>query len=174
MSCNSTGSVNLTINPNPTVTAVLTRSVICRGESTILKANGANTYVWNNTATTPSFVINPIINTNYTVTGTDANGCKGTGTVQVKVNTCTEISEINKEKGITIYPNPNNGEFEITSKGIDIELKIINDLGQLVKIINLNKINNYEIKVNELSNGVYFVVGQNKTTNINQKIIINK
>ena len=53
MSCNSTGSVNLTINPNPTVTAVLTRSVICRGESTILTANGANTYVWNNTATTP-------------------------------------------------------------------------------------------------------------------------
>jgi hypothetical protein len=173
MSCNSTGSVNLTINPNPTVTAVLTRSVICRGESTILKANGANTYVWNNTATTQSFVINPIINTNYTVTGTDANGCKGTGTVQIKVNTCTGISEINKEKGITIYPNPNNGEFTIESQ-LAIDLLIINELGQTVKNIQLSSANNLQLKVSDLANGIYFIVGKNKITNINQKIIVNK
>jgi hypothetical protein len=173
MSCNSTGSVNLTINPNPTVTAVLTRSVICRGESTILKANGANTYVWNNTATTPSFVINPIINTNYTVTGTDANGCKGTGTVQVKVNTCTGISEINKEKGLKIYPNPNNGEFTIESQ-LAIDLLIINELGQTIKIIQLSSANNLQLKVSDLANGIYFIVGKNNTTNINQKIIVNK
>jgi len=173
MSCNSTGSVNLTINPNPTVTAVLTRSVICRGESTILTANGANTYVWNNTATTPSFAINPIINTNYTVTGTNLNGCKGTGTVQIKVNTCTGISEINKEKGIKIYPNPNNGDFTIESQ-LAIDLLIINELGQTIKTIQLSSANNLQLKVSDLSNGIYFIVGKNKTTNINQKIIVNK
>jgi len=173
MSCNSTGSVNLTINPNPTVTAVLTRSVICRGESTILKANGANTYVWNNTATTPSFVINPIINTNYTVTGTDANGCKGTGTVQVKVNTCTGISELSNQNGLTIYPNPNNGEFTIESQ-VAIDLLIINELGQTIKTIQLSSANNLQLKVSDLANGIYFIVGKNKTTNINQKIIVNK
>jgi len=173
MSCNSTGSVNLTINPNPTVTAVLTRSVICRGESTILTANGANTYVWNNTATTPSFAINPIINTNYTVTGTNLNGCKGTATVQVKVNPCTGISEINKEKGITIYPNPTNREFTIESQ-LAIDLLIINELGQTIKNIQLSNANNLQVKVSDLSNGIYFIVGKNKTTNINQKIIVNK
>ena len=173
MSCNSTGSVNLTINPSPTVTAVLTRSVICRGESTILTANGANTYVWNNTATTQSFVINPIINTNYTVTGTDANGCKGTGTVQIKVNTCTGISEINKENGLKIYPNPNNGDFTIESQ-LAIDLLIINELGQTIKNIQLSSANNLQVKVSDLANGIYFIVGKNKTTNINQKIIVNK
>ena len=173
MSCNSTGSVNLTINPNPTVTAVLTRSVICRGESTILKANGANTYLWNNTATTPSFVINPIINTNYTVTGTDANGCKGTGTVQVKVNTCTGISELSNQNGLRIYPNPNNGEFTIESQ-LAIDLLIINELGQTIKTIQLSSANNLQLKVSDLANGIYFIVGKNKITNINQKIIVNK
>ncbi len=173
MSCNSTGSVNLTINPNPTVTAVLTRSVICRGESTILTANGANTYVWNNTATTPSFVINPIINTNYTVTGTDANGCKGTGTVQVKVNTCTGISELSNQNGLRIYPNPNNGEFTIESQ-LAIDLLIINELGQTIKTIQLSSANNLQLKVSDLANGIYFIVGKNKITNINQKIIVNK
>ena len=173
MSCNSTGSVNLTINPNPTVTAVLTRSVICRGESTILTANGANTYVWNNTATTPSFAINPIINTNYTVTGTNLNGCKGTGTVQVKVNTCTGISELSNQNGLKIYPNPNNGEFTIESQ-LAIDLLIINELGQTIKNIQLSSANNLQVKVSDLANGIYFIVGKNKTTNINQKIIFNK
>ena len=156
MSCNSTGSVNLTINPNPTVTAVLTRSVICRGESTILTANGANTYVWNNTATTQSFAINPIINTNYTVTGTNLNGCKGTGTVQVKVNTCTEISEINKEKGIKIYPNPNNGEFTIEMTNINnSNITITNVLGQIIKTQKAELMN--QIDLNLFEKGVYFI-----------------
>jgi len=173
MSCNSTGSVNLTINPNPTVTAVLTRSVICRGESTILTANGANTYVWNNTATTQSFAINPIINTNYTVTGTNLNGCKGTGTVQVKVNTCTGISELNNQNGLTIYPNPNNGEFTIESQ-VNINLELINELGQFVRLIKLSEANNRKINISELSNGIYFLIGKKDNLKVKQKIIVTK
>jgi hypothetical protein len=156
MSCNSTGSVNLTINPNPTVTAVLTRSVICRGESTILTANGANTYVWNNTATTQSFVINPIINTNYTVTGTNLNGCKGTGTVQVKVNTCTGISELSNQNGLKIYPNPNNGEFTIELTNINnSNITITNVLGQIIKTQKAELMN--QINLNLFDKGIYFI-----------------
>jgi len=173
MSCNSTGSVNLTINPNPTVTAVLTRSVICRGESTILTANGANTYVWNNTATTTSFVINPIINTNYTVTGTNLNGCKGTGTVQIKVNTCTGISELNNQNGLKIYPNPTNGDFTIESQ-VNINLELINELGQFVRLIKLSEVNNRKINISELSNGIYFLIGKKDNLKVKQKIIVTK
>jgi len=156
MSCNSTGSVNLTINPNPTVTAVLTRSVICRGESTILTANGANTYVWNNTATTQSFAINPIINTNYTVTGTNLNGCLGTGTVQLKVNTCTAISELSNQNGLKIYPNPNNGEFTIELTSINnTYLTITNVLGQIIKTQKAELMN--QINLNLFDKGIYFI-----------------
>jgi len=156
MSCNSTGSVNLTINPNPTVTAVLTRSVICRGESTILTANGANTYVWNNTATTPSFAINPIINTNYTVTGTNLNGCVGTGTVQLKVNTCTGISELSNQNGLRIYPNPNNGEFTIELTNINNgNITITNVLGQIIKSQKAELSN--QINLSAFDKGIYFI-----------------
>ena len=34
--------------------------------------------------------------------------------------------------------------------------------------------NNLQVKVSDLANGIYFIVGKNKTTNINQKIIVNK
>ena len=156
MSCNSTGSVNLTINPNPTVTAVLTRSVICRGESTILTANGANTYVWNNTATSQSFAINPIINTNYTVTGTNLNGCVGTATVQLKVNTCTAISELSNQNGLRIYPNPNNGEFTIELTNLNNgNITITNVLGQIIKSQKAELSN--QINLSAFDKGIYFI-----------------
>ena len=34
--------------------------------------------------------------------------------------------------------------------------------------------NNLQLKFSDLSNGIYFIVGKNNITNINQKIIVNK
>ena len=57
---------------------------------------------------------------------------------------------------------------------VAIDLLIINELGQTIKTIQLSSANNLQLKVSDLSNGIYFIVGKNKTTNINQKIIVNK
>ena len=75
--------------------------------------------------------------------------------------------------GVTIYPNPNNGEFIIESQ-LAIDLLLINELGQTIKNIQLSSANNLQVKVSDLASGIYFIVGKNKTTNINQKIIVNK
>ncbi|NRB52929.1 MAG: VCBS repeat-containing protein [Saprospiraceae bacterium] len=67
----------------PTV-AILGDTIICAGESTILTATGADTYSWSTGASTESIEITEA--GNYTVTGTDANGCVASATVQVSVN----------------------------------------------------------------------------------------
>lgn len=64
--------VTITINPNDT---------ICRGDTAILKAFGAETYVWSTGATIDSiFAVDSI---QYIVTGTDSHTCKGTDTVKI-------------------------------------------------------------------------------------------
>jgi gliding motility-associated-like protein len=88
--CVNVDTVNVTVNSLPTVNAGPDKA-ICRGSSTTLSATGASSYTWSPTtglscSSCTSPTASPTITTNYVVTGTDANGCSNTDTVNVKVN----------------------------------------------------------------------------------------
>lgn len=87
--CTATATTNLIVNALPLVLAN-TNAPLCDGEDIILNANGAFNYTWvgpngfNQNGQSP--VINNITiagNGVYTVTGTDANGCTNTATINV-------------------------------------------------------------------------------------------
>jgi hypothetical protein len=69
---------------------------------------------------------------------------------------------------LNTYPNPNNGDFTISSSH-EGTFNIINELGQLVKSIEITKENNYQMHVDGLRNGIYFITGT-----INDEVITNK
>lgn len=56
----------------------------------------------------------------------------------------------------------------------EITLRLSNELGQLVRIIELKAANNYQVSVNDLAKGVYFVSGKNGTSQVNTKIVVAK
>lgn len=92
-----TGSVTVTVNPQPNVDAVADDASICLGLTTTLTASGAQTYLWSppnglNMTTGPTVEASPSTTTQYTVTGTDANGCTNTATVEVEI-----VEEISAE-----------------------------------------------------------------------------
>jgi gliding motility-associated-like protein len=94
--CQNSDSVEITVNPLPTIT-ITGANAICIGDNTSLTAAGGVSYIWNTDATLSSEVIaNPIatptVTTTYTVTGTDANGCENTATFSVTVNNLPIIS----------------------------------------------------------------------------------
>ncbi len=60
-------------------------TAICKGGSAILIADGADTYVWSNGATTASVSVMPVVTTIYAVTGVDGNGCSNTADFEVVV-----------------------------------------------------------------------------------------
>ena len=87
-SCNAVvvNTLNLTINPAPTLSVTASNSIICNGESAALVTNGtATTFSWNTGATSASTSVNPSTNTTYTVTG-NLGSCSITRTVEVHVN----------------------------------------------------------------------------------------
>ena len=90
--CSETSSVNLLVNALPIITASASATPICFGSSTILTGSGAGvsgTYTWTDGTNTPTdnvaYTPTTSGNTNYIVTGTDANTCSATSSVSVFV-----------------------------------------------------------------------------------------
>ncbi|MEI8135798.1 MAG: T9SS type A sorting domain-containing protein [Bacteroidota bacterium] len=176
--CTSTNSAiqSVTVNSLPIINATTSSSLICFGQTATLTATGANTYTWNTNATTSAITVSPTTTTSYTVTGTNTNNCSNTSTIMVMVTACTGIhnaSSITENLDFHVYPNPNNGDFIITTNS-EMNLTLVNSLGQVVKLISINSSNNYKVSISNLANGIYFVVGDNNNQTIKQKIVVAK
>jgi hypothetical protein len=146
-------------------------------ETNTLTAGGASTYTWISSPSTGTLVgsavtVTPNVATVivYTVTGKNAYGCSSTAVLQMTVNKCTAIQEwqMNSNK-LNVYPNPNNGEFTIASE-TDMNLSIVNQLGQVIKQIRLDEKGNYQYIVSGISPGIYFITGDR----VNLKIVVDK
>jgi hypothetical protein len=174
VNCPGSASIQVSVKPNPTVTATASRTVMCKGENNVITASGASTYSWSTGATTASFAITPsLVTTNtYSLVGTGANACTGTTSIQVKVNACTGINELSAgNNSLLVYPNPSNGVFKITAQQ-NIELRLMNSIGQTIQVIKLDDSNRFEAEVKGLANGIYFITGMNHGVEITQKIVI--
>ena len=176
INCPASASIQVTVYQNPTLTATSSRSVMCKGENNTLSVSGASTYTWSTGATTTSVAITPSLVTTltYSINGTSGNGCLGTTSLQVKVNACTGIDQVNVAKTpVLIYPNPSNGEINLTSQ-TDMKLVIVNELGQVVKSLTLDQSNDRAVLIKDLAKGVYFVVSQNSSDLVRERIVILK
>ena len=76
---------NLTVNSNPTIT--VNSGIICAGQAFTINPNGANTY----TIQGGNAVVNPSVNSSYTVSGTSTAGC---------------LSQAFATTNLTVNPNP--------------------------------------------------------------------
>ena len=91
-SCGTSNSNTVTLSVNNPSVIVSGLQSICTGQSTTLTAAGAVNYSWNTGANTASVSVSPSSNTNYTVTGIDAQGCIDTETVSVTLNALPSLT----------------------------------------------------------------------------------
>lgn len=91
-------SVIVSTNPNPTLAISPSPAILCPGATGVsITASGASTYTWSpvttlNASTGATVVATPTGNTQYTIVGTDANGCTGTTTVNATIGTAPNLS----------------------------------------------------------------------------------
>ena len=142
--------LTLTVVESPTVT-VVGNTQISQGETTVLIATGADSYVWSTGETTAMITISPDVTTTYSVVGT-RNGCEGTAEVTVNV---TVGVEDNFAMNAKIYPNPTNGELKVECAGMQ-EIIVFMPNGQMVEKINVNA-DNYVLDMNEYKSGIYYL-----------------
>ncbi len=86
--CSKTASISINVNPLPIIN--VNSGAICLGKTFTIIPTGATTYTYSNGTN----VVAPTSNSNYTITGTDINGCSNTtGAIcSVTVNGLPNIS----------------------------------------------------------------------------------
>lgn len=151
---------SVTVNPLPTVNATTSNSIICgppNPGTVTLTGNGANTYTWNTSATTNTIAVSPSVTTQYTITGTDSNGCVNSSVFTQSVSTCTGFSELlTHNSELTIYPNPTSSV--ITISGSDgSPVTVYNILGEEIHTELPTATAYYQVDLSQQPNGIYFV-----------------
>jgi gliding motility-associated-like protein len=109
--CTLNATKEVTALNEPQVTVVADPSQIKEGETSQLTATGLNNYTWDATTTLSSSSISnptasPLVTTTYHVQGTDNNGCKGEGSVEVSVNEGSIYQKLKPSK----FFSPDNGD----------------------------------------------------------------
>ena len=115
--CVITDSVAISVNMLPSVN-VQGIDTICDGSSTQLIATGALSYSWSpshslTNSSIPYPSANPNTNTNYIVTGTDANGCVNRDTISVVVLPLPNVEAGNDTTicpGLSVQLNATGGD----------------------------------------------------------------
>lgn len=177
--CTDSLSVNINdLHPAPVINLGID-TTLCANESMTLDAGtGYVSYLWSTGETTNS----ALLDTSALGIGSfavwaqveDINGCYGYDTVMVTFEICSGAESLNAN-AVNLYPNPNNGEFNIDLSKLNGEtnITITNVSGQIVKEIKSEQSSTIKnVSLNGFEKGMYFIKIENKTYNNLIKMII--
>ena len=114
-----------------------------------------------------------------TYTYTDNNGCENFAQQEVVVDDCTMMDNLT-QNSFSIYPNPNNGKFEIIlQRAIKStpEICIYNSFGVMVYSeanVSVTPDKHVSIDLSTLPEGIYFINFKTIDLNFSRKLIIKK
>jgi gliding motility-associated-like protein len=102
-SCTLNASRDAQTYSAPMVIAAASPELIMEGQTSQLNADGLTSYEWTpeeslSSSTIADPVAQPLVTTEYTVTGLDNNGCRGTATVTVQVKGESIVSKVTPGK----------------------------------------------------------------------------
>ncbi len=102
--CSAEATQEIIVHPafNGTITSDDADNTICSGTSIQLTANGGDTYLWSNGATTNQISETPSADTNYQVTITNSNGCMDTVSQMISIIPAISTSISSSIAGFTV------------------------------------------------------------------------
>ncbi|MCD6067856.1 MAG: hypothetical protein K0S33_2682 [Bacteroidetes bacterium] len=171
--CDSTLTLNLTISVPDTGITILIPTCACPAD--IMVDSVATAYQWYDCTTNTIIpgqinqIFSPVMSGSYAAI-IDQNGCIDTSACVAYTHTGLQsLSQVSSV--LTIYPNPNNGEFTVKSVTEGI-YTLSNELGQVIRTFELNSANNREVRIEHLEAGVY--IAMSKNNGIPVKVVVTK
>ncbi len=163
--CTGTAVATVATKTLPVISATGSNTNLCIGQTTTLSASGAASYTWNpGNIVGATMTSSPSVSTTFTCSGTGANGCFGSTTINIFVSPCTGISQVVSNVGIySVYPNPTSGKLTIqvpVNKAITVTAEMLDLAGKSILKQTINYSageNSYNLNLGGLSAGMYFL-----------------
>jgi hypothetical protein len=117
-----------------------------------------------------------LVNGTYTVVVT-TGGCSSAASSPVVI-TSVGITDLSNPNGLLIYPNPNDGNFNIrfhSSSATNFTVEIVNSLGQLIfkdELKNFSGEYNKKMSVVEYGQGIYTISLTNSKNETVKKVVV--
>jgi hypothetical protein len=172
-------SLEVTVNPLPSVTLTLNIDTVCSSASPIALSGGSpNGGVYSGNGISGgnfSAVSAGIGSHTVTYTYTDGNTCTNSATDTVIVHICAGINELNNQTEFTISPNPLQNSSIVTINGLFVKNGSFEIYDFTGKKTDEGKFtgNTILLNRNNKSAGVYsLIIRENETPIINTKLVI--
>jgi hypothetical protein len=171
--CSGTDFISIQVNSLPVVTAAAASYNVCLDDASVTLTGTPGGGTWSGPGITgnqfdPSVGVGSM---QLVYSFTNSSGCSSADTIGITVGACVGILESSLGGGISVYPNPSNGSFFVTSVNeiAELEISITNILGQEIyssKASNVASGAKLEIALGNISEGVYVVrvVADGKTS----------
>lgn len=173
--CSASDTINVTIHPNPTVTAQSSSLELCEYavDATLTGTPAGGT--WTGTGVTGnSFDPSGHIGSNtLTYNYSDANDCSNSANVVITVDACADLNESLKNSFV-IFPNPSSTYVTVSANPIDVvSVQIIDLLGEIVfEKQQFTFTGELTINVQDFNSGEYFLRLETNSEVLTQKLMI--
>jgi hypothetical protein len=143
------------------------------GTASLTPAGGTPpyTYLWNNGQTQSA--LNDLLPGDYTVTISDAYGCFMVDSITIGF---TVGMEETAENGLSVFPNPNQGNFDVIwpfSTGANLTLTLVNSLGEVVfESTEINHTGSIRVSLENMSPGIYLLRMRAGETSASSRFLI--
>jgi hypothetical protein len=160
--CAGAASIAVIVNSLPALTVASTSSMICEGETVTLTVSGANLYAWNNGGNANNIIVSPTVSTNYSVTGTDLNGCSRLKTITQNVNPCNNLAT-SASFALNVHPNPTTGLLVLSGAHGPKRVSVSDLWGRIVSETESSQ-ESVTLDLSLLANGIYMVTLKHEGT----------
>jgi hypothetical protein len=182
--CSSGDSIVLNFAAMPEVN-LGADTVICHTSTITLDAgNPGSTYDWSTGETTQTITVDAADYEygmeDFSCEVTNSDGCKSSDEITLEIKDCTGIDEISDGLSLQVFPNPNNGLFNLkieSHQNKTINIKVMSVTGKMVyqeDNVRLTGSFNKQIDLSNLAEGVYSVFVSSEGNISSKKIVVRK